>query len=35
MLSKGVHHVLVTENRAIVGIVSALDFVRQFVENER
>lgn len=33
MLSKGVHHILVTENRAIVGIVSALDFVRQFIED--
>lgn len=34
MLSKGVHHILVIENRAIVGIVSSLDFVRQFIEDE-
>lgn len=33
MLSRGVHHILVTENRAVVGIVSALDFVRQFIDD--
>ena len=33
MVARGVHHVVVTENRAIVGIVSALDFVGQFIEE--
>lgn len=32
MVEHGVHHVLVTRNTEVVGIVSALDFVRQFIQ---
>lgn len=31
MVERGVHHVVVAENNEIRGIVSALDFVRQFI----
>lgn len=31
MVARGVHHVVITENSEIRGIVSALDFVRQFI----
>lgn len=31
MVSNGVHHILVTENQRTVGIVSALDFVKQCI----
>ncbi|MFC5511786.1 cyclic nucleotide-binding/CBS domain-containing protein [Massilia jejuensis] len=34
MVARDIHHVLVTDNKAIVGIVSALDFVRQFIEED-
>ena len=34
MVAHDIHHVLVTDNNAIVGIVSALDFVRQFIEDD-
>lgn len=30
MIEHGVHHVVVTDDKGIAGIVSALDFVRQF-----
>lgn len=30
MLGHGIHHVVVTDDKGIAGIVSALDFVRQF-----
>jgi CBS domain-containing protein len=33
MVARGIHHVVVTENKAIIGIVSALDFVKQFIEE--
>jgi CBS domain-containing protein len=35
MVTKGVHHVLITDNGEIVGIVSALDFVKKFIQDER
>lgn len=31
MVARGVHHVVIAENNEIRGIVSALDFVRQFI----
>lgn len=31
MAGRGIHHVVVTENREVKGIVSALDFVRMFI----
>jgi CBS domain-containing protein len=31
MVSHGVHHILVTENRRTVGIVSSLDFVKRCI----
>lgn len=34
MVTQGVHHVVVTENREIKGIVSSLDFVRQFMRPD-
>jgi CBS domain-containing protein len=34
MVKHRVHHVVVTENRKVVGFVSALDFVEQFLLNE-
>lgn len=33
MVARDIHHVVVTENGGVVGIVSALDFVRQFIEE--
>jgi signal-transduction protein with cAMP-binding, CBS, and nucleotidyltransferase domain len=33
MVARGVHHVVITENNEIRGIVSALDFVRQFANE--
>lgn len=33
MVTQGVHHVVVTEDKEIRGIVSALDFVRQFMRE--
>lgn len=33
MVSNGVHHILVTENRHTVGIISALDFVRRYIQG--
>lgn len=33
MVAHGIHHVVVTENKTITGIVSALDFVRQFIKE--
>jgi signal-transduction protein with cAMP-binding, CBS, and nucleotidyltransferase domain len=29
-----VHHVVITENRKVIGFVSALDFVEQFLLHE-
>jgi CBS domain-containing protein len=34
MVSSGIHHVVVAENKEIKGIVSALDFVKQFIEED-
>jgi CBS domain-containing protein len=34
MVEKQIHHVIVTENKDIVGVVSALDFVKKFVPAE-
>jgi CBS domain-containing protein len=31
MIERQIHHVIVTEDKTIKGVVSALDFVRQFV----
>ncbi|HEU4372834.1 MAG TPA: CBS domain-containing protein [Telluria sp.] len=33
MVARGVHHVVITENNEIRGIVSALDFVKQFISE--
>lgn len=33
MVARRIHHVLVTQDKAIIGIVSALDFVKQFIEE--
>lgn len=33
MVTRGIHHVVVADSKGIVGIVSALDFVRQFIET--
>lgn len=33
MVTQGVHHVVVTEGKQIRGIVSALDFVKQFMRE--
>jgi CBS domain-containing protein len=33
MVERGVHHAVITENKEIRGIVSALDFVRQFITD--
>ncbi|WLI90729.1 CBS domain-containing protein [Massilia sp. R2A-15] len=33
MVTRGIHHVVVADGKGIVGIVSALDFVKQFVED--
>jgi CBS domain-containing protein len=32
MVTSGIHHILVTQKNTVVGIVSALDFVRQFIQ---
>lgn len=34
MLSHGVHHILVTENLSTVGMVSALDFVKKYIQDQ-
>lgn len=34
MVTRGIHHVVVTKNKQIIGIVSALDFVEQFIEED-
>ncbi len=34
MVTKGIHHVLITENKEILGIVSALDFVKKFIQDD-
>lgn len=33
MVTHGIHHVVVTENRQIRGIVSSLDFVKRFIRE--
>lgn len=33
MVTRGIHHVVVADEKGIVGIVSALDFVKQFIED--
>ncbi len=33
MLGRGIHHVVVLEGTRLVGVVSALDFVRRFVDT--
>ena len=35
MLTHQVHHVVVMDNEALMGIVSALDFVRLFLQQEQ
>ena len=35
MIQNKIHHILVTENGTLKGIVSALDFVRQYVIDAR
>lgn len=32
MVDRGIHHVVVVESQAVVGVLSALDFVREFAE---
>lgn len=34
MADRGIHHVVVTEHGAVVGVLSSLDFVREFVGTE-
>jgi CBS domain-containing protein len=34
MVAREIHHVIVTENRNILGVVSSLDFVRQFIPGQ-
>jgi len=33
MVTSGIHHVVVADKKGVVGIVSALDFVEQFIEH--
>jgi CBS domain-containing protein len=33
MVASGIHHVVVADKKGIVGIVSALDFVEQFIKD--
>jgi CBS domain-containing protein len=33
MVSKGIHHILISENKHLVGIVSALDFVKKCIQD--
>lgn len=33
MVTRGIHHVVVTENQQIQGIVSSLDFVKRFIRE--
>jgi predicted transcriptional regulator len=35
MVEKGIHHVVVSEGGGVVGVVSSLDFVREFAARER
>lgn len=35
MVTHGIHHVVVTENKQIVGIVSSHDFVKRFIREDR
>jgi signal-transduction protein with cAMP-binding, CBS, and nucleotidyltransferase domain len=34
MVDRGIHHVVVTEGGAAIGVLSSLDFVREFVATE-
>lgn len=34
MLERCIHHVVVTEGGAVIGVLSSLDFVREFAANE-
>jgi CBS domain-containing protein len=34
MVTYGIHHIVVTENKQIKGIVSSLDFVKRFIRQE-
>lgn len=34
MLSHSVHHILVTEKQRTIGIVSALDFVKKYIQDQ-
>ena len=33
MVERGIHHVVVTDNKTVNGVVSSLDFVRRFIEE--
>ena len=33
MVGRRIHHVVVTQDKAVIGIVSALDFVKQFIDE--
>jgi signal-transduction protein with cAMP-binding, CBS, and nucleotidyltransferase domain len=36
MVERSIHHVVVTEGGAVIGVLSSLDFVREFAAgNER
>jgi CBS domain-containing protein len=35
MLARGIHHVVVTEDRQVVGMVSSLDFVKRFLRESQ
>lgn len=34
MVTRGVHHIVVTENKQIKGMVSSLDFVKRFIRED-
>ena len=34
MVARRIHHVVVMENQTLKGVVSALDFVRQFIQQD-
>jgi CBS domain-containing protein len=34
MVERQIHHVIVTQNRSLLGVVSSLDFVRQFMSGQ-
>ena len=34
MLDRSIHHVVVTEGGVVIGVLSSLDFVREFAQND-